>query len=503
MIVSSEELLYISVMGLLGLTLLGSFLSMRIVRAVGYIGLVIATAVSYLFGVVDSISMILSALSLVIGFSSAMYTDAYEVAKYRESNLHMLIDMFALSIYTTFAAPTLGLFIIFWFLAEIIGFFAIVYEVKAETLKAGLRYLVVSMVPADLALMALLAYLSLNVGFTNALTARISEIQSLASTMPAYLGVMIVLGFSAKAAVLPLHFWLPDAHSLAPAPASALLSGIMVKMGLYGVLRTLPIVDATTTPAAFLVFGALSTVYGGLMAIAQTDIKRILAYSTIENTGLMIITLMLFKFTGEPLFYNAFVALVIAHAMFKSALFLNSGTVETIAHTRDLTKLGFMTRLAPLSSVSALLSILSLMGIPPTLGFVSKLLLLMSLVTFTTSNIVGGIALIISVVAGLALTIIYSLRYISVYWGTPQTIKEESAEPASEKPLVRWELIPSALSLLLTPSLPAILGVSLTVDILISIGLATTIFASIVAYLYTRIKRVTLRDATWLGGETF
>lgn len=501
-ITNSTYIQYIALMLTSIILLSGSFTKIKVLRCIGYIGLAVITVIVYLLNAIDFTSFIFSILAIIVGITSALYSDVYEVEKYKTLSLHILIDLFALSVYMVFLAPTMIFFIITWFLAEIVGFFAIVYEVRAETFRAGLRYLLVSMVPADLALMTLLAYISLNVGFTNALITSLNTISLTLTTMPTHISMIVVLGFSAKAAIIPLHFWLPDAHSLAPAPASAILSGIMVKMGLYGILRSLQLVDVTITPVVFIALGVSSAIYGGLLAVAQTDIKRLLAYSTIENTGLMMTALMMYKATNMEIFYSAFLALLTAHALFKSALFLNSGTVEVIAHTRDITRLGYLVRLAPLATVSAILSVSSLMGIPPTLGFIAKLLLLTSLALFTMNNTVIGVIIITLIVIALVLAIIYSLKYLTVYWGawfTRKSIEEKSGK-TREKSLVEWELMPAILSLILVPFMFPLLGVVITLEIIIALILAIVIFFIVTLYIYSRAKSARY-DTTWLGGE--
>lgn len=501
-ITTSTYIYYIILVGTSIALLAGSFAKIKAVRYIGYAGLAITTVIIHLLSIIDFTSFIFSLLAIVVGAISALYSDVYEVEKYRTLTLHLLIDLFALSVYAVFLAPNMVFFIVAWFLAEIVGFFAIVYEVRAETFRAGLRYLLISMVPADLALMTLLAYITLNKGLTNALIMPLNTVSAIPSTMTLQISLIVVLGFSAKAAITPLHFWLPDAHSLAPAPASAVLSGIMVKMGLYGILRFLSLVDVTFAPAIFVALGVLSAIYGGLLAIAQTDIKRLLAYSTIENTGLMMTTLMMYKATSMEIFYNAFLALLTAHALFKSALFLNSGTVEVIAHTRDITKLGHLVRVIPMATVSAILSVSSLMGVPPTLGFLAKLLLLTSLTLFTINSTVIGVVVTTLVVIALVLAIIYSLKYLTVYWGawfTRKRYEEKSGKPF-ERSLVKWELIPAILSLVLVPIMLPILGIAITLEIITALILAIVIFIVVSLYIYSRVKSARY-DTTWLGGE--
>lgn len=499
MIVFEHVYSYTTLLIAITMVLAGSLKNSKWVKTAGYAGLAIAPLALYMEGAIDGVSLIFSTLAVIVGYSSSMYCEIYEVEKYGTRDLHILIDLFAISVYATFASPNVMSFIIAWFIAEIAGFFTIVYEIKPENFKAGLRYLVVSMIPADLAILAMLAYLSIDIGFLNALSIPLYKLVMEVHKIPLHLSLIIITGFSAKAAIVPLHFWLPDAHSLAPAPASSILSGIMVKMGLYGILRILPLIEETYSTIVFLILGSLSAIYGGLLAIAQIDIKRILAYSTIENTGLMLIVLMRYKLISDPIPYYGFYTLLAAHALYKSALFMNSGTVEVLTHTRDITKLGFLSKVAPLSATSALLAVFSLIGVPPTIGFIAKLLLIESTVSLLVTSIITGLLLTIVVIIASALTIIYSIKYLTIYWGLWSVRKGLKINP-SETRLVKWELIPSALGISVSLLVPVITGWGASIQIMLSLIFALTMFVLITTYMYSRMKRIT-HDSAWLGGE--
>ncbi|MEM2221580.1 MAG: complex I subunit 5 family protein [Ignisphaera sp.] len=497
-----EILKYIA-MAVALLVIVASRLRSKIMKSIGYLLLIAMPLYSIISGSPwDFISSIIATLAAIIGFASSMYTNGYQELKYGGGHLHILIDVFAVTVYTTFIAMNVVSFIVCWLITEMVGFFTIVYEVERRTLAAGLRYIAVSMVPSDMALMTLLASLSIKMPITEALFTPITEVAHLLSGLPPVLYIIMVLGFIAKAAVIPLHFWLPDAHSLAPAPASAILSGIMVKMGVYGVLRVLPSIDTAYTSTIFLFFGIITSIYGGLLALVQTDIKRILAYSTIEHTGLIISVLMLYRLSNLSVFLEAALAIICSHAMYKAALFLNSGSIEVYSHTREISKLGSLAREIPAEAFSALISILSLMGVPPTIGFIAKLYLLISLLSYLIVNPVVGTVIVVSTSVAIVLAAIYSIRYITVYWGTWRG-GTEAKKMGIEllRRLTIWEYIPAWLGIVGTPLvIIAIWGIEIMKpDILAPLLLAILLFLALVYYIYMRLRTAS-RDMQWLGG---
>jgi multicomponent Na+:H+ antiporter subunit A len=190
-------------------------------------------------------------------------------------------------------------------------------------------------------------------------------------SLPAYpwIALLILLAAFTKSAQTPFHFWLPNAVA-APTPVSAYLhSATMVKAGLYLVARTTPLLGGTTLWTAVIVTtGALTMVLGAWRAIAETDLKRVLAYSTVSALGLM---MMLLGFGTEHAVTAAFVYLV-AHACYKGALFLIAGTLEHETGTRDVLELGGLRNAMPATALAGVLAALSMVGVPLFAGFVGK-----------------------------------------------------------------------------------------------------------------------------------
>ena len=475
------------------------------VKIFGYLLLLLPSILYFLnLGVVDLLSSLFSMLTAIVGAAVTAFTNIYEVRKYRERNLRILIDVFILTVYAVFVSPNLLSFIMFWLFAEIVGFFAIVFEIHRRTLVAGLRYLLVSMVPADIALLTLIAATAMNVGFQEALALPIDRVSQYLGQLNAVLSLILFLGFMAKAAVAPFHFWLPDAHSLAPAPASAILSGVMVKMGIYGIIRTLPAISSEPVLYAVLILSSMTVVYGGLQALVQNDIKRLLAYSTIENTSLMVLALALYKLTGISMLFTATIMFVFAHGVFKAALFMNSGIVEVSTHTRELTKLGYLSKFLPIPSISALIAVLSLLGVPPTLGFLAKLYLLAGIIEAIYVDTGIGVLTLIIASIGVGLAVMYGVKYLTVYWGSLES-KHHSVETLSEGLLIKSELGLSLMSVVLSVPLFILFtigGLSVLEPLyLASLVMIEAAFLILLYYIYTRAKSIA-QEVLWIGGVT-
>jgi formate hydrogenlyase subunit 3/multisubunit Na+/H+ antiporter MnhD subunit len=198
--------------------------------------------------------------------------------------------------------------------------------------------------------------------------------------------LLALFGFGAKAGLLPLHAWLPEAHPAAPSPVSALMSGVMLKTAIYGLLRVsfdLLAYQVAWWGVLALALGLVTALYGVMFAAVQTDMKRLLAYSSIENIGVIVagcgLALIFRAYDNPQLAALALVAILyhcLNHACFKSLLFLGTGSVLHATHERSLGKLGGLIRNMPWVAALMLVGTLAIAGLPPLNGFVSEWLLL-------------------------------------------------------------------------------------------------------------------------------
>jgi multicomponent Na+:H+ antiporter subunit D len=232
-------------------------------------------------------------------------------------------------------------------------------------------------------------------------------------------------GFGLKAAMMPFHAWLPDAHSSAPSPVSAVLSGVFIKtLGVYALCRIFFNVLGFSERIAFMLIalGALSMTVGAFLAIAQNDIKRMFAYSSISQVGYVVFALGI----GTPLAVFAGLFHLLNHAVFKPLLFFNAGAIEYATGERRLSKLGGLGQKLPVTASAGLMGSMAISGVPPLAGFWSKLLIILAAVQARYFGF-AAVAALVSVI-----TLAYYLRFqSSVFSGR----FSEGRAPVKEVPL--------------------------------------------------------------------
>ena len=280
---------------------------------------------------------------------------------------------------------------VFLEIAAIASYALVAFGCESEELEAAFKYLVLGTVGSALILLGVTILYSLTGHLNMAKVA--SLLPKVGPTGPAVLLAAAALlgGLALKAAMVPFHAWLPDAHPAAPAPISAMLSGVLIKAsGIYALARIVFNVLGVNPYYANLLIamGVLSMVLGMLMAIGQWDFKRLLAYSSISQVGYIVLALGVAADVMSRSQPNEAVAALCVfgalfhlfnHAAFKSLLFLSSGSIEQQAGTRLLKEMGGLTRRMPVTSFCCRVGSLSIAGVPPFNGFFSKLIILLAL----------------------------------------------------------------------------------------------------------------------------
>ncbi len=268
--------------------------------------------------------------------------------------------------------------------------------------------------------------------------------------------ILILIGLSIKAGVWPFHIWLPYAHPSAPTPVSALMSGVMIKIALYAIIR-LFLFHGETLPAfgiTLLTIGLISAFWGVLFALVQHDLKRLLAYHSVENVGIIVIGIGLALY-GQSQHLPAVACLGITaalfhcvnHGLFKSLLFFGAGAIDASAHTRDLSHLGGLAKAMPVTMLCFVTGSAAICALPPLNGFASKWLIYQGLFTLacqTHSRLGAGLSCaavgVLALVGGLAVACFTKAIGVS-FLGRPRSHEAEQCSEAAPAMLVAQAIL--------------------------------------------------------------
>ncbi len=384
--------------------------------------------------------LLICALGLPAVLFSVSYAEHYGRAAWRW--YWCLLSLFILSMAAVVVSSTIFAFMLGWELMTLLSAGLILIEGDDDERRRSL-FIYLAMMHAGAA--AVFAAFLLFVPHAPALT--FAEMRAAGGGLPAQLRMITFLlglaGFGMKAGIVPLHIWLPKAHPIAPSPVSALMSGVMLKTAIYGFIRlTLDILGNPPAWWGYLVLGIglVTAVLGILYALAENTLKRLLAYSSVENIGLIYVALGLaLIFQGHGLSAFAALALIAAlfhslnHALFKGLLFLGAGAIHHSTHTLDMEELGGLQRRLPLLGISFLAGCAAIAGLPLLNGFASEWLIFMSLLKGSSLEAVihfPALPLLIGVIAlvsGLACAC-YVNVYGITFLGRPRSVAAEQVQ---------------------------------------------------------------------------
>ncbi len=337
----------------------------------------------------DGLGLLLAALSLGLGTVVALYSVGYMAADAgQEKFFALLVAMVGVMIGLGCAADLFNLWL--WFEAMAISSYLLVtfYRDLPTSLEAGVKYLVQSAVGSVFVLLGIALVLAqtgtLDLAGIRAAAAASTAVAG-SPTLLLAAGGLFVIGFGVKVALVPMHTWLPDAHSQAPSGISAMLSGVVIEAGLIALLRALTAL--ATVPAALsvnwgvllMLFGALNLLVGNLMALRQQQVKRLLAYSSLSHVGYMLIGLGIGLYAGEMAGVQGGLFHLLNHGLMKGLAFLAAGALLYALHTArgghdplTVDDLAGASRRYPLAAFTLSLALLALGGLPPLAGFMSK-----------------------------------------------------------------------------------------------------------------------------------
>lgn len=336
----------------------------------------------------DSLSAFFILCLTLLSFCVSLYSLGYLTHYYNKRPVGLfncLYNLFLISMALVFTSRNIISFLLFWELMSLVSYALVVFEAEQpENSRAGLIYLIMTHAGTAFLIVAFMLIYT----FTGSLEIAPAG-DAITPPLKNLIFFLLLIGFGTKAGVIPLHVWLPYAHPTAPSNISALMSGIMIKSAVYGLILFLFGVLGVSTAwwgMTILVSGCVSTVLGIAYALMENNYKRLLAYSSIENIGIIMmglgISVAAFAGGHETLAGLAFTASLfhlINHTLFKGALFLGAGSLHYATHTKDIEHLGGLLKKMPYTGLLFILASLSISAIPPFNGFISEWLTYQSL----------------------------------------------------------------------------------------------------------------------------
>lgn len=389
---------------------------------------------------------LVSVIGIAVSLFSFSYAEHYE-EKYSTWLLGFLYNTFICSMILVLASDSVITFLIMWELMSLLSYFLVIYEYnKTSSLKAGFLYLVMTHIGTVFLATAFFLLYKVTGSF------QFSDFHTLIENVPQFtrdiIFVLAFIGFGSKAGVVPFHIWLPEAHPAAPSHISALMSGVMIKIAIYGIVRIVFDLLGGSIEiwwgSLVLIIGTLSAIIGALYSLMQHDLKRLLAYSSVENIGIILMGIgsgMLFISTGHP--ELAAIALLaglfhtLNHALFKSLLFLGAGSIHKAVGILNIEKLGGLASKMPFTAITFLIGSMAISALPLFNGFISEWLVFQGLLgNMTITNhifvqvVVGLSVALLALTSALALSC-FARAYSITFLALPRSSEASQAKESS------------------------------------------------------------------------
>lgn len=318
----------------------------------------------------DSLSFLIAVVASFVWLLSSIYAIPYMDGDHAPRRFFPVFTFTFAGAIGTFLAGNLYTFFLFYEIMAFSGYLLVIHNETREAFQAGSRYLMVTI------LSGILVFTGVIITFQIAGTMDLNKLGIIPE--PSFLALVafiaFVIGFGFKAGLFPLHTWLPAAHPVAPSPASAVLSGIMIKTGAYGILRVtynvfgIEMMSETGWTTILLVFAAVTAIYGSLAALVQDNLKRRLAYSSIGQIGYILLggALLTERGLAGDIFH------IVSHATIKATLFLVAGSIIKKTGIKYISQMAGIGKKMPFTMAAFTLGALAMVGIPPLNGFISK-----------------------------------------------------------------------------------------------------------------------------------
>jgi len=394
--------------------------------------------------VIDSLSAFFILVISIVGFLGIFYSIGY-MKPYLNQNKNInshcfFLMMLILSMILVVTVQNSLLFLIVWEMMSLSSLFLVMFEHdKKEVINSGIKYMVYMHISV---IFIISAFAILNIHSNSYNFSDFSQTLNQNSHLANIVFLLAFIGFGTKAGFLPFHNWLPDAHPAAPSHVSGIMSGVMIKMGIYGILRIISLINIPTKFIAYLVLSIaiVSALWGVLYAISQHDIKRLLAYHSLENIGIIglgigigLIGMVYNNPIVSVLGFSGSILHILNHSIFKSLLFFCAGGLYHKTHTRNVEELGGLIKKMPYSAVLFIIGSIAICGLPLFNGFISEFLIYASMIMgLNAPNIFVFMALIISLAAlaliGTMAILCFTKVVGIVFLGNPRSEKAKNVQ---------------------------------------------------------------------------